>query len=350
MDEFKEMIEAAEPPLDSVTPAAEEPVPIDRPDEWSKVRELAMRQLDRFMSFEPKVLRGDDPDAIHDIRVASRRLQQVLDLVYPKPQAREIRRLRRRIQRCRRALGDVRNCDVLLQRVEGFVRRKRSARREAWTAVHHYLLARRSESFLKAIRKLSKVNLAVFYVHLKECLALVGSPQATGRHQLHGHLLPVFPEFGPFPERVVQALEAVWAAFEDQIALSHRDPRIPVIHGVRVAAKRLRYLLEVVHEFDVAGSADALAWLRQLQQHLGEWHDLEVLEQIMIEMIARPDFLREHLLLVMQVEKLVLRNRDEKKEFEEKYFRMTEDSLETRRLKDWVGYLLESPSAAFAKA
>ena len=76
------------------------------------MRELALRQLNRFISYEAKVLKGDDADAIHDMRVASRRLQQVLDLLYPKPRPQELRRLRRQIRRCRQVLGDVRNCDV----------------------------------------------------------------------------------------------------------------------------------------------------------------------------------------------------------------------------------------------
>jgi CHAD domain-containing protein len=334
------------PDPDSVAPAREEPAGTEPLEDWRKVRELALRQLDRFMSYEPKVLRGDDPDAIHDIRVASRRLQQVLDLVYPQPRPREIRRLRRRIQRCRQALGEVRNCDVLLARVEESLKRKRSSRREAWTAVQHYLLARRSESFLKAMRKLSKVNLAIFYVRLKECLAALAT--APG-HPTHAAAVADLPVLEPFPERIGQALEGVWNAFEEQVALSQRDPRAPVIHGVRIAAKRLRYLLEVVHAFDIPGSADALAWLRQLQQHLGDWHDLEVLEQMIIEMLARPDFLRERLPLAINVEKLILRNREAKKEFEGKYFRMAEESAEGRRLKDWVNYLVASPSTAFAK-
>jgi hypothetical protein len=31
----------------------------------------------------------------------------------------------------------------------------------------------------------------------------------------------------------------------------------------------------------------------RLQTHLGDWHDLEVLEQILIGMVARPKFLRD---------------------------------------------------------
>jgi CHAD domain-containing protein len=220
---------------------------------------------------------------------------------------------------------------VLLDHINRTLARKRAARREAWTATQHYLLARRSETFLGTMRKLSKINLAVFYVRLKEYLVVSGTARKL------------------FAEQVGQSLRTVWSAFEEQVALSHRDSRAPVIHRVRVAAKRLRYLLEVVHAFDVAGSADALAWLRRLQQHLGDWHDLEILEQVMIEMVARPDFLHDQLPLVLQLEKLILRNRVAKKQFEQKYFWIIQESSEERRLKDWVGYLLESPSAAFAK-
>jgi CHAD domain-containing protein len=329
------------------TPAEQEfPHPVDY---WGKVRQLALRQLDRFMSFEPKVLRGDDPDAIHDMRVASRRLQQILDLLYPPPRPREIRRLRRRIRRCRRALGEVRNCDVLLAQVHDRVARKRAARREAWTAIHHYLLARRAESFLRALRKLSRINLAIFYVRLRESLEH-GGPSPEGLRHTHGARPLESAVVAPFPEHVAQTLSTVWGAFEEQVELSRHDARAPVIHGVRIAAKRLRYLLEVLHEFHIAGSGEALAWLRQLQQHLGDWHDLEVLEQMIVEMIARPELLREQLPLVMQIEKLMLRNRTAKQAFQEKYDEMIKESAGLQRLEDVAAYLVESPSAAFAKA
>ena len=69
----------------SPTPAAVEPESPAEPaapegalllpyeESCKKVRELALRQLNRFISYEPKVLKGDDADAIHDMRVASRR-------------------------------------------------------------------------------------------------------------------------------------------------------------------------------------------------------------------------------------------------------------------------------------
>ncbi|MGA3167086.1 MAG: CHAD domain-containing protein [Terriglobia bacterium] len=334
--------EPSPPPGPSI--AEDFPAPSDAAH-WKKVRGLALRQLNRFMSYEARVLKGDNPEAIHDMRVASRRLQQVLDVLYAKPRPQELRRLRRQIRRCRQVLGDVRNCDVLLDLVKRSLARKRSARREAWTAVQHHLLMCRSESFLRAMRKFGKINLAVLYVNLKEFLAYDKAHAHAAEH--HHHASP--PERPAFSNQLAHALQSGWRAFEDQVTLSFHDSRPAVIHGARIATKRLRYLLEVFHAFEVAGSAEALAWLRQLQQQLGDWHDREVLEQMMIEMLARPKFLREHLLLAMEVEKLILRNRENKVGLEAKYFQMSRESPDMRRVKDWVSYLLESPSAAFAK-
>jgi CHAD domain-containing protein len=311
-----------------------------------KVRELALRQLNRFMSYEAKVLKGDDADAIHDMRVASRRLQQVLDLLYPKPRPQELRRMRRQIRCCRQVLGDVRNCDVLLEMVGRPLRRKRSARREAWTAVQHFLLMRRSESFVRTLRKVGKINLTVLYVDLKEFLHQDKSHDHAAEHHAHG----AGASRPGFARDLTSALESTWGRFESQIERSHRDFRPPVIHGARIATKRLRYLLEVFHEFGVPGSAEALVGLRQLQKDLGDWHDLEVLEQMMIEMLARTEFLRDHLPLAMDVEKLILRNRENKMGLEEKYLRMSRESAEMHRLKEWVSYLLASPTAALGKA
>jgi CHAD domain-containing protein len=316
-------------------------------NEWSKVRKLALRHLNRFVSLEAKVLKGDDPEAIHDMRVASRRLQQVLDLIFPKPLPREARRLRRKIRRCRRVLGDVRNCDVLLQQVEGRLARNRCSDREAWATVRQHLQERRSDSFSRAIRKLSKVNLAVFYMRAKEILDRL-RPTPNREHVSHPLIQPEGLTFEPFPARLTQALVGAWREFEKQVASSHRETTAPSIHAARLCAKRLRYLLEVVNQFRIPGSSGALTWLRKIQQHLGDWHDIEVLEEMIIEMIAKPEFLRDQLPLAMATGKLILRNRTTKRRFREKYFQMTLDSPDYQGIKDWVEGLLAVPASGRA--
>jgi CHAD domain-containing protein len=323
------------------------PASIDK--EWKKVRQLALRRLERFISLEPKVVAGDEPNAIHDLRVASRRLQQVLDLLNPQPRPREIRRLRRRIQRCRRVLGEVRNCDVFLGRVDRYLARKRTTQRGTWTAIEEYLRSRRTGLFQKAIRKFNRQNLTGLYVRLREHLRAAGTAPNGNLAMPDGASCPETLA-GDFRPRMARSLEPVWTAFESQVTESRDNPRSSTIHAVRLAAKRLRYLLEVVHEFRVPGCADQLAWLRRLQQHLGDWHDLETQSQTMAGMVARPTFLREHLELCQQIISLIRREQARKKVYEDKYFLMVRESLEWQRLDQWIGHLLASWSDSLPDA
>jgi len=311
--------------------------------EWDKVQQLALKHLDRFISLESKVLQGDDREAVHDMRVASRRLQQVLDLIYPPP-AKGISRLRRKIRRSRRVLSEVRNCDVQIDRVESVLGSKRVTHRGAREAVRQYLTERRGKAFDKALSKLSKVNLAVFYVRLK------GHLNSNGVHtRSESESVAVLPT-EEFYQRIHQGLETVWGDFEARIEESHQDSQPGVIHGARIAAKRLRYAVEVIREFNVPGTDATLNWLRNLQQQLGEWHDLEILEEMMIEMVARPAFLRHHLEVAMEVERLILRNRTVKKTYLERYARMTRDTAGIERVRHWVNQTLSAPPEVFAAA
>jgi len=316
-------------------------------NEWNKVRKLALRHLNRFISLEPKVLKGDDPDAIHDMRVASRRLQQILDLIFPIPLPREARRLRRKIRRCRQALGDARNCDVLLALAQRRLARRRGSDREAWTAVEKYLQECRTESFARSIRKLSKLNLAVFYMRTKALLDRL-VPKADHGHTAQPSAHPEGVVLEPFPVRMAQALRGSWNDFQKQVAASHSEPSAASIHAARIAAKRLRYLLELVSQFGVPGSSQALAWLRKIQQHLGDWHDMEVLEEMIIEMMARPQFLRDHLTLALATGRLILRNRVAKQGFQDKYFRMTRNPPSHEEIQNWMEGLVATPALAKA--
>jgi len=82
-----------------------------------------------------------------------------------------------------------------------------------------------------------------------------------------------------------------------------------------------------------------------LQQHLGDWHDLEVMEQMMTEMIGKPAFLREHVDIGVNVMNLMVRNRALKKRYQGAYLRMASDGGGYPGIKEWASHLLASPSA-----
>jgi CHAD domain-containing protein len=298
--------------------------------------------LDEFISLESKVLRGDNADAIHDIRVASRRLQQVLDLMYPKPRQPKLRKLRRTIRRSRRALSTVRNCDVLLERVEKTLERRKLANREVWNAFHDYLKDLRDSSLRKALRRWSGLNLPAFYVHLKGFLEDTEASPAQARR---GSAISNSPSAAPgstLQTRIGDALQETWSDLASRVEQAREQTTAPALHGVRIAAKRVRYLIEVIHELGSGDAEQALACLRQLQQHLGEWHDLVVMEEAMLEMLSRPRFLQKRLELALETCRVVLRSRSHQRRYEGKFVEMVAGSPEWASLESWVSRFLGS--------
>ena len=303
---------------------------------WDRVLEGARRQLDHYISLEPKVLKGRDPEAIHDIRVASRRLQQMLDLIYPPPGPSKIQKIRRTIRRSRRALSEVRNCDVLLERARRILARKRASRRAVWSTFRDYVAERRERSFRKASRQLSKLHLSAAYLRLQASLAL---PIASAGQR------DAFGEKANLQQRMAQSLRETWSALDGCVKQAHEMPDAASLHAVRIAAKKVRYLMEVIHALDVPGSGDAVASLRRLQRHLGDWHDLEVLDEMLLRMVAQPGFLTERLELAMDVQRLVLRNRKSKLAYVEQFLHTTSGSEEWLELEVWVRTYLASNDA-----
>ena len=303
---------------------------------WDRVLEVARRQLDHYISLEPKVLKGRDPEAIHDIRVASRRLQQVLDLIYPPPGPSKIQKIRRTIRRSRRTLSEVRNCDVLLERTRRILARKRASRRAVWSAFRDYVAERRERSFRKASRQLSKLHLSAAYLRLQASLAL--SIASAGQRDASG-------EKANLQQRMAQSLRETWSDLDGCVKQAREMPDSASLHAVRIAAKKVRYLMEVIHALEVPGSGDAVASLRRLQRHLGDWHDLEVLDEMLLGMVAQPGFLTERLELAMDVQRLMLRNRKSKLAYVEQFLHRTSGSEEWLELEVWVRTYLASNDA-----
>ena len=97
-------------------------------------------------------------------------------------------------------------------------------------------------------------------------------------------------------QRIVNSLASRWREFAVAVERSHDDPCEHVIHRMRIAAKRLRYLTEVMGKLHIAGSTETLNWLKSLQGTIGVWHDLEIMERMLREIVAhRKSFKVEHL-------------------------------------------------------
>jgi CHAD domain-containing protein len=254
-------------------PSAEESTEANHPQ--AKFYNLASKRLERYATLFAKALVNDAPDTIHDLRVASRRLQQALRVFARDAKSSGARKLLRTPRKVRRAFGACRNLDASLALVE----KKTAAAattslRQAWEAVRLWLEQQRSTELERARRELRSHDLVDFTVRVQERLAAIDreSREDTTLNE--------------------KAREA-FAAWLEALESAKTNPQVEQIHAYRIAGKRLRYQIEPLAELGDASVKPLVQGLKKLQDGLGDWHDHCVLRQQVAEFIGRPGFLAE---------------------------------------------------------
>jgi CHAD domain-containing protein len=232
--------------------------------------------LRKFSSLLSTLASGDDPKAVHQARVRSRRLQQHLGVLFPKPYPRKIRKLRRKLRRIRRALGEWRNCDVMLALVAREQRRTRGqTTRRAWQAVREYIHGLREREIVRARHKLRKNAPKQFSMP-----ALKSRQRTAGGQDTEASMQPL---------RI--SLEKGWSEWRAAFEKAEESRDANSIHAFRIATKRLRYRVELLCDLGDAASKPCLVNLKKWQSQLGVWQDRQALRQWMAETLARPEFL-----------------------------------------------------------
>ena len=235
---------------------------------------LVEKYGERFSALIAPVLAADDVEAVHDLRVVTRRLEQALIALCPEGLPKSVKRLRRMLRRVRRALGAWRNCDVAWAMTAARRRHTRSGRRRgAWDLVYRSLEGRRLEECIRARRKLLDKDLRGFARRLQ--VALRELLPATPAERLHAF--------------VRTEAQAAWTRWCEVCARAEADRNVTSIHALRIATKRLRYHVELARELGDVAAEPLLDWCRALQERLGDWHDHQMLQQVMAEALARPE-------------------------------------------------------------
>jgi CHAD domain-containing protein len=235
---------------------------------------VAKKRLLRFITLYPKALVNDETTVVHNIRVASRRLQQVLQLLLPKAKSARSKKLFRTLRKVRRAFGPCRNLDVNLELVRARIETTTASTRQAWERVHLWLEEKRAAAIEAGRAELRQHELVGFIERLQSLLDGGGDDQ-EGLAQLAG--------------RTKEALSDWRDAFETARA----DPVVERIHAFRIAGKRLRYRAELFGEVGNASVKPMISALKSLQDDLGLWHDHAVLRDHVAEFIGRPGFMAE---------------------------------------------------------
>jgi triphosphatase len=241
-------------------------------------RKILRFHFDRMVDNEDGTRKGEDIEALHDMRVATRRQRAALRIVSPHFKKKTVKAFRDELSALADRLGAVRDLDVLIEALE----RHRSSRRPDAAAALDPLLeewrGRRDDARHALLRHLDSGEYRDFVKPYDEFLAtpgagVKGSGDDTPNPQLVRHVLPT--EVWDHYARV-RAYETVmsWASLE-------------TIHALRIEAKRLRYPLEFFQEVLGPGLSGPIEALVKLQDHIGELHDADVTIGLLREFLMR---------------------------------------------------------------
>jgi len=95
--------------------------------------------------------------------------------------------------------------------------------------------------------------------------------------------------------RAADRIDQRLAEFKTMAAEAEPSSDPTEIHQLRIAAKRLRYLMESVSRLGYGDASQAIGWLRLLQDNLGDWHDIDAFEDEIIDIVSRRKFMKANL-------------------------------------------------------
>jgi CHAD domain-containing protein len=226
--------------------------------------------IDTFVSALTDHLEGaraGDVVGVHQARVASRRLREALPLTAGSAGAVGVRRARRMIRSLTRALGPVREMDVALGLLDDL------------QAAHPPLSDPIEATRLRVTDERAARRDVMIPALAPEAAGAALEAVAAVRDDV---LTRDRPWRGVLARRIVARGRGLGAAIDQAGILYNPD----ALHAIRIAAKKLRYALELAIELRVARAARAVRTLRRMQDLLGEMHDYQVLSRFAAEAAA----------------------------------------------------------------
>jgi CHAD domain-containing protein len=228
-------------------------------------RRLALKALAAARAAERRLDDRTDPEALHDFRVAIRRLRSLLRAYRPQLESSVRKKDRSRLRRLQRTTGGGREADVAL---EWLTKQQHDLAPEHLTGLNWLsatLLARRREC-AQALDAEVREAFKRTAERLEERLAIMRSEQ---------NLLAERPHVS-FARTLANLTEAHATDLLVQLGQIARMDDAAALHEARIMSKRLRYLLEPIRAF-VAEAQPIVKKTKRLQDVLGDLNDVHVL-------------------------------------------------------------------------
>ena len=233
-------------------------------DASMRIDEVAFANLRRYLSewhrHEPGARLGDDPEELHDLRVAGRRLDAILRQfkAYVPTSLAAIR-----LKRVLRSLGETRDLDVALLELDAFNRELTEPDQKNLEPLQQHLRAQLAGARTRMISTLESGTVRRDFEKLRLALDPSGSSASE-----------------PVAMAALQAIpEMIRSRYKKVRKHANRlrpDSSMEAYHAVRGRVKKLRYALEAVAVIFGKPADEMVRALRRWQEKLGMQQDAHV--------------------------------------------------------------------------
>ena len=229
-------------------------------------RKIFARQIRRMKSHEAGSRTGEDIESVHQMRVAIRRMRSLFRLIGAHYRRKTVTEYERGLRDIARALGAIRDLDVLILDLQDFQTALPPDSQGAIAQVVAMLDDRRSACRVRLNRLFDSKRYARFVRRFQRLSKGSGRGARTLKraetpHQVR-HVLPLL-----LHERLarVKAYDTVLPAAEDR-----------TLHALRVEYKQLRYALEFFQPILGRSAGRFLGQVKAMQEILGRINDIAV--------------------------------------------------------------------------
>jgi CHAD domain-containing protein len=214
------------------------------------------------------VRKADDIERIHDMRVATRRVRSALPLFQKCLPGKSSKKWSKEMKRVTQALGTARDTDVQMDFLQGFLDNLTDP--SCRPGIRRLLLRLQQ----KRDKAQGKVLEAMDRLELSGVLEQMGGKLRQIRVQARMHHAD---ESSPYVYE--RAYLAISFRLENMLAYENyvtQPERIEELHAMRIAAKRLRYTMEVFEPLYQGDLKQPIKTVRKVQTLLGDIHDCDV--------------------------------------------------------------------------
>jgi CHAD domain-containing protein len=243
-------------------------------------RKIMLFHFAEMLSHEPGTRLGQNPEELHDMRVATRRLRASFAVFDQAFNPKIIKPHLKGLRLTGRALGHARDMDVIFEKAIHYLEELSPEDRSGMQPLIHFWQDELTQARMDMLAHLDSRKYASF---MRKFNIFVQTPSLG--------VLPIRDD-PPTPHRVREVapaliytrLEAV-RAYEPILA----NATIAQLHALRIECKRFRYTVEFFREVLGEQAKGIINGLKGLQDHLGDLHDADVASQIVRQFLTEWD-------------------------------------------------------------